>query len=143
MTLPDEGLKDPGWPTTASAPVRPRLRRLKKRADFLRIAASGRKAVSPGLVLQAAPGRNDGQEDPEIGLGFTVSRKVGNAVARNRARRRLHALATAVMPEKGHAGMDYVIIGRAAAVKRPFGKLRTDLLDALERLERSVRTGRR
>lgn len=104
--------------------------RLKRRRDFLRVQAAGRKAAMPGLVLQAAP-RESGAG---IGLGFTVSRRVGNAVTRNRLRRRLKAVAAEVMAE-GAADADYVIIGRAGGVDRPYDALRRDLIAALKRLK--------
>lgn len=109
-----------------------RLGRLKNRPEFLRVAASGLKASMPGLVLQAA-------RHPDSSLiryGLTASRKVGGAVARNRARRRLRALAEAVLPEKGRAGVDYVLICRAASVGRDFSALRADLLAALASVEK-------
>ena len=87
--------------------ARARLGRLKRRAEFLRIAAQGRKFSTPGLVLQALQASLFG----ELRLGFTCSRKVGNAVARNRARRRLRAAAAEVMPEAAAMDYDYVLIG--------------------------------
>lgn len=68
-----------------------------------------------------------------MGLGFTVSKKVGNAVERNRARRRLKAVASEVMPHCASANTDYVVIGRRAALARPFGDLKMDLETALRR----------
>lgn len=103
--------------------------RLKRRADFLRVARAGRKAVARGVVMQAAPGTGD-----RIGLGFTVTRRVGNAVVRNRVRRRLKAAAAIVMPEAAAPGFDYVLIGRAATLDRPFASLVGDLNSALRRL---------
>ncbi len=69
-------------------------------------------------------------------LGLTASKKVGNAVARNRAKRRLRALANEVLPDHGKPGMDYVLIGRPATPCRAYADLRQDLLVALERLHR-------
>lgn len=68
-----------------------------------------------------------------MGLGFTVSKKVGNAVERNRARRRLKAVAAEVMPRCASANTDYVVIGRRAALTRPFAELKADLDKALRR----------
>ena len=117
------------------------VKRLKKRRDFLRIAAARRKWVAPGLILQVCP-HIDGDrrprhapEAPEFRIGFTVSRKVGGAVVRNRARRRLRAAAERVMPACAEDGRDYVIIGRAATVGRPFEALVGDLETALTRLD--------
>ncbi len=105
--------------------------RLKRRREFLRVAAARRKAVTPGMVVQACDG-----EDGSIRVGFTASRKVGNAVARNRARRRLTTLADALLPCQGQASTDYVLIARRATLERDFGDLRRDLESALERLAR-------
>lgn len=107
-----------------------RVSRLKRRSDFLR-AAKGAKAAMPGLVLQARAG-----PAPEAAsrVGFTVTRKVGNAVARNRAKRRLRAIADALLPGKSRAGFDYVLIGRAATLTRDFSALREDLQKALARV---------
>ncbi len=125
-----------------------RLSHLKTRADFLRVAGRGRKWAMPGLVLQAAPrddlGDDIGDEVDQDGqgrailprLGLTTSKKVGNAVARNRARRRLKALANEVLPLYGRARLDYVLIGRPATVDRDFADLRADLLTALDRVNR-------
>jgi ribonuclease P protein component len=88
------------------------------------------------LVLQAAPhplGARYG-----VRVGFTASRKVGNAVMRNRAKRRLRAAAAQVLSNKGKLGMDYVLIARAATAERPFATLLTDLELALHRVEPSV-----
>lgn len=109
--------------------------RLKRRSDFLRVAGAARKWVAPGLILQVRR-----HEDapatalPPIRVGFTVSRKVGGAVVRNRARRRLHAAVAVVMPGHAAHGRDYVLIGRAATVRRPFAALTDDLETALKRL---------
>ncbi len=114
-----------------------RLRHLKKRAEFLRVAGRGRKWAMPGLVLQAAPrGPSGSENDVMPRLGLTASKKVGNAVARNRAKRRLRALAYDVLPAAGKPGMDYVLIGRPATPARGFSELRQDLLAALERVHR-------
>ena len=106
------------------------LARLKRRADFLRVAAANRKWATPGLVLQAAESGSGG----EARVGFTVSRKVGDAVRRNRARRRLRAAADRLMPACAAPGRDYVIIGRPATLERPFEALLRDLEQALKRL---------
>ncbi len=90
-----------------------RIDRLKKRADFLRLAALRRKWAAPGLILQAGPGGNaaDSRAD-SLRVGFTVSKKVGNAVCRNRARRRLKAAVAEIFPARAAFGLDYVVIGR-------------------------------
>jgi ribonuclease P protein component len=103
---------------------------LTRRADFL-AAARGRRQTRPGLMLQARR-RGPGEAPDAIRVGFTCSRKVGNAVARNRAKRRLRAAARAVLAEHGRPGWDYVLIGRPeATAARPFAALCDDLRSAL------------
>ncbi len=107
-----------------SAPVH--LARLTQRRDYLRVARKCRKAVMPGLVLQAArPDKATVGQGPRI--GFTASRKVGNAVARNRARRRLKSAMNDVFAGHADDRMDYVVIARAATVTRPYDELIKDL----------------
>lgn len=117
----------------------PALGRLKTRPEFLRVAGARRKCVKPGLILQVsrrpAPnhdGGNGGAGEPDVRVGFTASRKVGSAVDRNRARRRLRAVVRAVMPEHARPGHDYVLIARRATLTRPFAALVRDLEAALE-----------
>ena len=109
--------------------------RLKRRAEFLRIAGSGRKSVTPGLILQVAPGAVPSAGAPTrawaLRVGFTASRKIGIAVERNRARRRLRAAVDRVMPLHAAPGHDYVLIARAATARRPFVALLADLETAL------------
>lgn len=114
------------------------LARLKKRADFLRVAGQRRKWATPGLILQAAPVPDlspdaDSTADA-IRVGFTCSKKVGNSVARNRARRRLKAAVDEVFPATARPGNDYVVIGRPETVDRPYSLLLQDLRTALKRV---------
>lgn len=104
---------------------------LKRRREFLRVAGARRSNASRGLVLQTCA--NDEISD-RLRVGFTASRKVGNAVIRNRARRRLRAAVEKVMPLHAAPGFDYVVIARAGTVDRSFSALTRDLEDALKRL---------
>jgi ribonuclease P protein component len=105
------------------------LARLKKRAQFLEVAGKGRKWATPGLILQVLPLPVDAP--PRV--GFTASRRVGIAVTRNRARRRLKAVAERLIPGHAAAG-DYVLIARGATTARDFADLMGDLEAGLKRL---------
>ena len=120
----------------------PVIGRLKRRPEFLRVAGARRKWVTPGVILQARKRQqSDGATGPDrvpteaIRVGFTASRKVGPAVARNRARRRLRAACSEVMPVMGQAGFDYVLIARAETLRRPYAQLLSDLRTALGRVD--------
>ena len=106
------------------------LTRLTRRADFLKVAAGRRKWVAPGLILQACAH----PAGPSLRVGFTASRKVGNAVARNRARRRLRAASAEVLPTHAAGGNDLVLIARSTTLTRPYGSLVRDLEEGLRRL---------
>lgn len=106
-----------------------RLTVLRKRSDFL-AANAGRRAATPGFVLLVRD-RQDG--DPLKRVGFTVSKKVGGAVVRNRMKRRFRELAREILPSNGHDGSDHVMIGRSGGVEREFAELRQDLTRALEK----------
>ena len=164
------------------------LVRLKRRADFLRVARSGQRFAATGLVLQVADrpavfradqqvvrradrpvshahrtdvpapdagapnvppvsvpplgvpplGRTEGTESA-VGIGFTVSKKVGNAVARNRAKRRLRAVVAELMPTYAAPDRDYVLIGRKATLDRSYSDLLSDLKHALKRTKSLAR----
>lgn len=113
------------------------MERLKRRADFL-AAAGGPKIPMGAFVLQA---RLRGDQSPAR-VGFTVSKKVGGAVERNRVRRRLRELVRVSFAERLQAGTDYVLIGRRAALDLSFDQLIEDFADALGRLHKSGRRGR-
>jgi ribonuclease P protein component len=109
-----------------------RLTTLTRRADFL-AANGGRRAPMPGFVLLV---RRRGDASPDIRLGITVTKKIGNAVVRNRMKRRFRALARELLPSEGVSGADHVLIGRAGGVERDFGELKRELSKALARVKR-------
>lgn len=80
--------------------------------------------------------------DDRIGIGFTASRRIGNAVARNRARRRLKEVARLHLPAHGLAGFDHVLVARKAALDRPFAELVADFVDACAKARRAAAPGR-
>lgn len=112
---------------------------LTQRSEFLKAARAKRQGTA-GLMVQA---RKRGAEEPDseaIRVGFTCSKKVGNAVARNRAKRRLREIARLVLTDKGQPGWDYVLIGRAGATgTRKFDALQSDLSYALRKLHADQR----
>jgi len=110
--------------------------RLTTRADFLR-AARGIRRVEGAITLEtcktpelAKPGR--------VRVGFTASKKIGNAVARNRAKRRLRAAARELLPLLGRGGHDYVLVARASTGDRPFPDLLSDITKALSAAHRKL-----
>jgi ribonuclease P protein component len=109
-----------------------RLVTLRKRADFL-AANSGKRTSTPGFILLV---RDRKDADPSIRVGFTVTKKIGGAVVRNRMKRRFRALAREIVAAKGFAGSDHVMIGRATGIERDFGLLRSELAKALDGLRR-------
>jgi ribonuclease P protein component len=123
-------------PSTTRISTASGLARLKIRADFLRVAAERHRAVRPGLVLQAAPIPPGSSDVTAVRVGFTASRKVGNAVLRNRAKRRLRAAAAEVLSRDGRKGTDYVLIARAGTGERPYAELVGDLEAALRQINR-------
>ena len=107
------------------------LERLKQRKDFLRLAHA-KRVHSTSFVLQARD-RGDAQA---LRVGFTCSKKVGNAVARNRAKRRLREIARLILPRFGQIGHDYVLIGRAnVTASTKFTALQEELLASLRKLQ--------
>jgi ribonuclease P protein component len=103
---------------------------IKKRSDFL-AANRGKRYATPGFVLLVFDRRDD---DPTKRLGITITKKVGNAVVRNRIRRRFRELARELLPEHGKAGADHILIGRDAGIEREFGTLRAEIAKALSKL---------
>ena len=115
------------------------LTRLTTRSQFLAVAATRRKCARVGVVLQARA-RNDGVA--AIGIGFTATKKIGNAVARNRAKRRLREAARAVLPKLGLPGTDYVAVARAETGDTPYSQLIAAFEDAALNLARANGTAR-
>jgi len=111
------------------------MERLKRRQDFV-AAARAQYAAMPGMVVQM---RARGDEGPPR-VGFTASRKLGNAVIRNRVKRRLREVARSRLAPQARRGHDYVLIGRASTASRPFPDLEKDLTSALKRLHRAGHT---
>lgn len=107
-----------------------KLETIAKRADFL-AANNGIRVARPGFVLLVNPlARPDGLQR----FGITVTKRIGNAVARNRMKRRLRALAREILPSQGIAGADHVLIGRENGIERDFALLRQELEAALSRV---------
>jgi ribonuclease P protein component len=119
---------DPGPPRTRPQEA-VRLTIIRKRADFV-AANAARRVATPGFVLLV---RDRCDSDPVKRLGITVTKKIGNAVVRNRMKRRFRALAHDVLGISGKAGADHVLIGRAGGVERDFARLRDDLVKAAAR----------
>ncbi len=118
---------------TESSPVKPEM--IRKRRDFL-AAARARRWVAKGLLVQGRQRRDAEPITPDqVRVGYTCSKKVGGAVVRNRAKRRLRAAAAEVLPVKGRPGWDYVLIGKAGqTVERAFADLVRDLETAMDRV---------
>jgi ribonuclease P protein component len=114
----------------AEPPSKLHADRLKTRADFLRVQKGVRK-VEPSLTLEACPTPDAASQAGHLRIGFTASRKIGGAVERNRAKRRLRAAAAAVLPLSGREGTDYVLVARPGTLSRHFGDLLEDLAAAL------------
>jgi len=113
------------------------LDRLKNRADFLR-AARGIRRVNGAVTLESCATPAEAVRPGAVRVGFTASRKVGNAVTRNRAKRRLRAAASQLLPLLGRAGHDYVLVARGTTVSQPFAALLSDIAAALKAAHRKL-----
>ena len=121
---------------------RPKIARLTRRQDFL-LLAKGMKVFTASFVMQARDRahtrarRHQGDlDETAIRVGLTASRKVGNAVARNRAKRRMRQAANEIFPPRAQEGWDYVIIARKTILTYDYKKLKKDLANSLNRLTR-------
>ena len=119
--------------------------RLRRRAEFLKVAAGRRKWATPGLIMQVR--RWDDSErgslpSDMLRVGFTASRKVGPSVDRNRARRGLRAAVRETLPRLGCPAHDYVLIARTATLTRDYPSLLSDIATALGKLEARCEDGK-
>ena len=115
---------------------------LKKLSDYLKTSSTRLKSVTPGLILQGrnhTPNEIRSNDLSDLRIGFTVSKKVGNAVSRNRVKRRLKAAAQNIMLAKSPKYLDLVVIGRQTALKRAFSSLLSDMEKALTQIQISKR----
>ncbi len=113
---------------------KPTLTRLKRRSEFL-AAAKAAYCARGAILIQL---RNRGDGSPEIRVGFTATRKIGGAVIRNHAKRKLREVARALLPDLGLGGCDYVFIARSGAPDRPLTQLLDDARKALGQLSRQA-----
>lgn len=113
----------------------PQPQRIKKRRIFQAAAHNGRKFVAAGMVMQVIAN----QQATQMRVGFTTTKKLGNAVVRNRIRRRLREICRLVLPKAGLNGYDYVIIGRKGSLERPFDLLLKDLKYLLGQFKKSIK----
>ena len=116
------------------------IERIVKRPDYLRVARARRNSVTPGLVLQASA-IDSSANGPGPRIGYTVSKKVGNSVSRNRARRRLKSIVNDVFSERAEEAFDYVLIGRVKTLERTYDELLKDLQSALKYIHRMSKDG--
>ncbi len=119
------------------------VERLKRRADFLLVAGTRRKYVTPAFVLQAREREATPPSELDTGavrIGFTATKKIGSSVARNRARRRLREAARATLPHSANAGFDYVLVARADSLKRDYATIVAELHTALKALAPKARS---
>jgi ribonuclease P protein component len=134
LSRPDGDRGGPGSDSRAPQPGPQKAFRIitiSARRDFLAANAALRRAM-PGFVLLV---RNRQDGDPVMRLGITVTKKIGNAVVRNRMKRRFRAMAAELLPQSGIEGADHVLIGRAGGVERDYGVLRSELDKALAKIK--------
>ena len=129
---------DPDFP----APAGQRIDRLRRRAEFQRVSRGQRRAFD-AFTLQSASRSAEEAVVAAARVGFTVTKKVGAAVVRNRIRRRLKAALAAAAPLETRADCDYVLMARREALQRPFAALVDDLRQAFRAVGRNGKDGRR
>lgn len=125
----------------AKPPATQKIITLKKRSEFLRLNR-GRRSVQPGVIVLGAPRKEEHEPVSAPRIGFTVTKKRGNAVRRNRIKRRLRAAAQAIVALEAHPGFDYVLIGRSATATRPFAALAGDLQRGIRAVTQAKRRER-
>lgn len=137
MTPPEAPAHGPDGSEAAKPPaVSVRLEVLARRSEFLK-AAQARRQSTQGFLVQARKRGAGEADDSLVRVGFTCSKKVGNSVARNRAKRRLREIARLILPGAGRPGWDYVLIGRAnVTATRDFALMQDDLRRALATLHK-------
>lgn len=148
--LPEQNISadgTPGVPLTSDkqqsrnihSPARePAIQVIRKRADFL-AANRGKRFVAPDFVLLCHPRPDSHPESPDLKrFGITVTKKIGNAVTRNRMKRRFRALIAETLAEHGLAGSDHILIGRKQARERSFADMKSDLIKGLNHLARKA-----
>lgn len=126
-TPPPLATDAPSTQAEANPAQRPEI--IRKRADFL-AANKGLRIARPGFVLLARP---NGLEPQRMRYGITVTKRIGNAVVRNRMKRRFRELLRAALPDHGLPGHDHVLIGREGGIERDFARLSEELVVALSR----------
>lgn len=109
---------------------------LKKRKDFVRVAAKGVRVATSTLILQAA--QNLSTDNQFCRVGYTTTKKIGKAHIRNRTRRRMRAIVRELFPQRALANTDYVLIGRYNTADCPFDKLKGDLCYGLKKLHKQL-----
>jgi len=117
----------------------PKLGSLTKRSEFLHVR-NGHYSAKGGVVIQMRAPASDGLDPDTIRVGFTATKRIGNAVTRNRAKRRLREVARAILPKYGHVGQDYVFIARDGTTARDWDALLDDARKALITLSQRVET---
>lgn len=130
--------ENPDSRDTRSPECKPDIEVIRKRSDFL-AANRGKRFVAPGFVLLCHPRPDSHPVSPDIRrFGITVTKKIGNAVVRNRMKRRFRALLAQTLPEHGMPGADHIMIGRKQMREPDFADMKSDLIKGLSHLARKA-----